>query len=568
MNSIIQQITDWLKGLLVSGIMNNLTNTFSSVNDQVGQIATEVGQTPSSFLPAVFNMVRNLSETVIMPIAGILLTFIACYELIQLIISYNNLASFETWFIWKWIFKTFVAVELITHTFDITMAVFDVSQSVVSRAGGIIQGSTAIDASTLATMQTTLEAMDLGPLLGIFLQSFVVQFLMYILAAIIFVIINGRMVEIYLMVSLAPIPFATFGNREQSMMGQNYVRSLFALGFQGFLIMVCVGIYAVLIQSVAFNADIIGSLWRVMGFTVLLAFTLFKTGAVGVSFNKIFAKLGSDYKKPDAITTMNKDEYREKAWPLPVSDLLYVGSATTKKLYSMGITTIGGLAQTDEKILIGRLGKMGSILWSFANGYDDSPVKIENTSAPVKSVGNSTTTPKDMETDEDVKIVLYILAESVAARLRENGFRCRTVEISLRDKDLYHFTKQVKLKNASNITKEIAEAGYRLYKESYRLPADEYEKQQLSPELFQKPLRSIGIRGSDLVTDYFWEQLDLFTDPGFREKQMKMDEAVDVIRRRFGVYSSQRGLMYRDRILSACDAKADHTVHPHGYFSG
>ena len=283
MNSIIQQITDWLKGLLVSGIMNNLTNTFSSVNDQVGQIATEVGQTPSSFLPAVFNMVRNLSETVIMPIAGILLTFIACYELIQLIISYNNLASFETWFIWKWIFKTFVAVELITHTFDITMAVFDVSQSVVSRAGGIIQGSTAIDASTLATMQTTLEAMDLGPLLGIFLQSFVVQFLMYILAAIIFVIINGRMVEIYLIVSHAPIPVSTFGKREQSMMGQNYVRSLFALGFQGFLIMVCVGIYAVLIQSVSFNADIIGSLWRVMGFTVLLAFTLFKTGAVAKS---------------------------------------------------------------------------------------------------------------------------------------------------------------------------------------------------------------------------------------------------------------------------------------------
>ena len=165
-----------------------------------------------------------------------------------------------------------------------------------------------------------------------------------------------------------------------------------------------------------------------------------------------------------------------------------------------------------------------------------------------------------------LKIVLYILAESVAARLRENGFRCRTVEISLRDKDLYHFSKQVKLKNASNITKEIAEAGYRLYKENYRLPVDEYEKQHFSPEHFQKPHRSIGIRGTDLVTDYFWEQLDLFTDPGFREKQMKMDEAVDVIRRRFGFYSIQRGLMYRDRILSACDAKADHTVHPHGYF--
>lgn len=162
------------------------------------------------------------------------------------------------------------------------------------------------------------------------------------------------------------------------------------------------------------------------------------TVSIGVSFNKIFAKLGSDYKKPDAITTMHKDEYREKAWPLPVSDLLYVGSATTKKLRSMGITTIGGLAKTEEKILTDRFGKMGSILWAFANGYDDSPVKVENTSAPVKSVGNSTTTPKDMETDEDVKIVLYILAESVAARLRENGFRCRTVEISLRDKELFH----------------------------------------------------------------------------------------------------------------------------------
>ena len=290
------------------------------------------------------------------------------------------------------------------------------------------------------------------------------------------------------------------------------------------------------------------------------------TVSVGVSFNKIFAKLGSDYKKPDAITTMNKDEYKEKAWPLPVSDLLYVGSATNKKLYSMGILTIGDLARTDETLLVRRLGKMGSILWAFANGYDDSPVKLENTSAPVKSVGNSTTTPKDMETDEDVKIVLYILAESVAARLRENGFRCRTVEISIRDKDLFHFSKQMKLKNASNITREIAEARYKLYKENYRLPADEMELKNSNPEYYQKPLRSIGIRGTDLVTDYFCEQLDMFMDPQFREKQMKMDEAVDIIRKRFGFYSIQRGLMYRDRILSACDAKSDHTVHPHGYF--
>ena len=290
------------------------------------------------------------------------------------------------------------------------------------------------------------------------------------------------------------------------------------------------------------------------------------TVSVGVSFNKIFAKLGSDYKKPDAITTMNKDEYRDKAWPLPVSDLLYVGSATNNKLRSIGIRTIGDLARTEETLLVRKLGKMGSILWSFANGYDESPVKLENTSAPIKSVGNSTTTPKDMETDEDVKIVLYILAESVAARLRENGFRCRTVEISIRDKDLFHFSKQVKLKNASNITGEIAEAGYKLYKKSYRLPADEQELKNSRPEFYQKPLRSIGIRGTDLVTDYFWEQLDLFMDPQAREKQMKMDAAVDNIRKRFGFYSIQRGLMYQDRILSACDAKSDHTVHPHGYF--
>lgn len=290
------------------------------------------------------------------------------------------------------------------------------------------------------------------------------------------------------------------------------------------------------------------------------------TVSVGVSFNKIFAKLGSDYKKPDAITTMYEDEFQRKAWCLPVSDLLYVGNATNKKLYSMGIRTIGDLAKSDETLLVRKLGKMGSILWAFANGYDESPVKLENTSAPVKSVGNSTTTLRDMETDEDVKIVLYILAESVAARLRENGFRCRTVEISVRDKELFHFSKQVKLQNASNITKEIAEAGYRLYKDNYRLPADDKELKSSRPEFFQKPLRSIGIRGTDLVTDYFWEQLDMFMDPQAREKQMKMDETVDIIRKRFGFYSVQRGLMYRDRILSACDAKSDHMVHPHGYF--
>ena len=283
MQSIIDSIVEWLKELLVTGIMGNLTNTFDSVNAQVGQIATEVGMTPSAFSPAIFNMIKNLSENVIMPIAGLLLTFIACYELIQLVISHNNLANFETWIFFKWVFKTFVAVTLITNTMNITMAVFDVAHHVVSQAGGIITGSTAIDASTLATMQTTLESMEVGELLGIFLMSFIVQFLVYILSALIFVIVYARMIEIYLMVSLAPLPFATFGNKEQSMIGQNYLRSLFALGFQGFLIMVCVGIYAVLIQSIAFSTDIIGSIWGVVGYTILLAFTLFKTGSVAKS---------------------------------------------------------------------------------------------------------------------------------------------------------------------------------------------------------------------------------------------------------------------------------------------
>ncbi len=283
MDSIIEAIEEWFRGLLVSGIMSNLNNTFNALNDQVGEIATEVGTTPANFSPAVFNMIRTLSENVIMPIAGILLTFIACYELIQLVIGHNNLANFETWIFWKWIFKTFVAVTLITNTMNITMAVFDVAQHVVSQAGGIISGSTAIDASTLAAMESTLETMEVPELLSIFLQSFIVQFLIYVLSALIFVIVYARMIEIYLMVSLAPIPFATFGNREQAQIGQNYLRSLFALGFQGFLIMVCVGIYAVLIQSVSFTTDIIGSLWGVMGYTVLFAFTLFKTGAVAKS---------------------------------------------------------------------------------------------------------------------------------------------------------------------------------------------------------------------------------------------------------------------------------------------
>lgn len=283
MQSILEQITDWLKSMIISGIMGNLSGMFDSVNQQVGQIAGDVGTTPANFSPAVFSMIRNLSESVILPIAGMVLTFIACYELIQMLIEHNNLANFETWTFFKWVFKTFLAVTLISNTFNITMAVFDAAQQVISRSGGLISGSTSVSDATLTAMQATLEGMDLGPLLGLYLQTFVVQVTMLALSAIIFVIVYGRMVEIYLMVSLAPIPFATFGNHEQSHTGQNYLRSLFALGFQGFLIMICVGIYAVLIQNLSFSDNIISSIWGVLGYTVLLAFTLFKTGSLAKS---------------------------------------------------------------------------------------------------------------------------------------------------------------------------------------------------------------------------------------------------------------------------------------------
>ena len=280
MNFIWDKLTEWIRELLIEGIMNNLTGLFDQVNTQISGIADNVGKTPQQWNGSIFSMIQGLSDHVVVPIAGAILAVIATLELIQMIIDKNNFHDFDTFLIFKWVFKTFVAVMLITNTFNITMAVFDVTQHVINASAGIISGNTAIDASALETMEETLMAMDLGPLLGLFLQSFIVQVTMSALAIIIFVIVYGRMIEIYLMVSLAPIPLSTFGNREQSNIGQNYLRSLFAIGFQGFLIMICVGIYAVLIQSIAFSDDIIGSIWGVMGYTVLLCFTLFKTGSL------------------------------------------------------------------------------------------------------------------------------------------------------------------------------------------------------------------------------------------------------------------------------------------------
>lgn len=283
MDSLLEKLTEYLKEILVSGIMDNLENTFTNLNEKVGDVTSQLAMSPTAFQPGIYSLIKTISENVIMPIAGMLLTFIACYELIQLIIAHNNLANFDTWIFFKWVFKTFVAVELISNTFNITMAVFDVAGYVVQRSGGLISGSTTISNSSMASILVRLEAMELGPLLTIFLQSFVVQFLFNIMSMLIFVIVYGRLIEIYLMVSMAPIPFATFGNKEESMIGQNYLRSLFALGFQGFLIMICIAIYAVLVKTIAFSDDIMGSLWNVLGYTILLGFTLFKTGSIARS---------------------------------------------------------------------------------------------------------------------------------------------------------------------------------------------------------------------------------------------------------------------------------------------
>lgn len=267
--------------LTTSPSLGNLSGMFDTVNTKVGEIAGEVGMTPSAWNGGVFNLIRSLSETVIIPIAGIILTFVMCYELIQLVIEKNNLHDVDTWIFFKWIFKTFVAVFLVTNTWNIVMAIFDVAQNVVSQSGGIISGSTSIDLSTaIPDMEAQLEAMDLGPLLGLWFQSMVVGLTMNILSICIFLVVYGRMIEIYLVTSVGPIPFATMSNREWSSVGQNYLKSLIALGFQAFLIMICVGIYAVLIQEISTADNISAAIWGCMGYTVLLCFTLFKTGSM------------------------------------------------------------------------------------------------------------------------------------------------------------------------------------------------------------------------------------------------------------------------------------------------
>ena len=284
MNFIWEKITEWLKGLLVGGIMSNLTGLFDSINGQVSEIAATVGATPQGWNGGVFSMVKNLSETVVVPIAGVILTFVMCVELIQMVVDRNSMHDFETFTLFKWAFKTFCSVLIVTNTWNIVMGVFEVAQTVVSRASGLIVADTSLDLGTVVTdMEARLMEMEVGPLFGLWFQSMLMGMVSWALTICIFVIVYGRMIEIYLVTSIAPIPMATMMNREWGQMGQNYLRSLFALGFQAVLIVVCVAIYAVLVRTISAEADVVKAIWTCMGYTVLLCFCLFKTSSLSRS---------------------------------------------------------------------------------------------------------------------------------------------------------------------------------------------------------------------------------------------------------------------------------------------
>ena len=284
MDFLWDAITEWLKEILVSGIMSNLSGMFDGVNDKVGEISTQVGMTPQAWNGSIFNMVQNLSENVIMPIAGVILAFVMTLELVQILMDKNNFHDVETVVFFKWVFKTACAILIVTNTWTIVMGIFDVAQGVVNQASGIIIGDTSIDlSSVMPDMEEQLMEMELGPLFGLWFQSLFVGSTMWALTICIFIITYGRMLEVYLVTSVAPIPMAAMLGREWGGMGQNYLKSLFALGFQAFLIMVCVAIYAVLVQNISVSDDISMAIWTCMGYTVLLCFTLFKTGSLAKS---------------------------------------------------------------------------------------------------------------------------------------------------------------------------------------------------------------------------------------------------------------------------------------------
>ena len=282
MDFLFGWLVDWIKEALIGGITNNYLGLFNELNARTNEIAAQVGQTPEGWNSGVFSMIQNLSDTVIIPIAGMILTAVLCYELIQMVISHNNMQHFETFVFFKWLFKTFCAVWILTHTFDIVMGVFELAQHVITGSAGVITGSVDI---TLAmdTLAAELEAMEWYALLGLYLESAILSLCMKAFSICIFLIVYGRMIEIYLTVSVAPIPLSTMANREWGQLGSNYLKSLFALAFQGFLIMVVIAIYAALLNATVYAGDIHSSIWTVVGYTVLLCFALFKSGNLSKS---------------------------------------------------------------------------------------------------------------------------------------------------------------------------------------------------------------------------------------------------------------------------------------------
>ena len=284
MDLIWEKFTEWLKELLVGGIMDNLTGLFDNVNAKVAEAAGHIGSTPQAWNAGIYSMIHSLSDNVILPIAGVILAFVMTLELIQLIADRNNLHDIDTWVFFRWVFKTAAAVLIVSNTWNIVMGIFDVGQSVVNSSAGVIIGNTSIDISSVITdMEAQLEALGTGELFGLWFQSLFVGLTMNALSICIMLVIYGRMIEVYLTTSVGPIPLATMTNRDWSHTGQNYLKSLFALAFQAFLIMVCVGIYSVLVQSIATDGNISGAIWACMGYTVLLCFALFKTGSLSKS---------------------------------------------------------------------------------------------------------------------------------------------------------------------------------------------------------------------------------------------------------------------------------------------
>ena len=283
-DAIFEAIEEWMRTLLTTMVTSNLQTMFTDVNEKTGEIATQVGQTPQGWNGSIFSMIQNLSSTVILPIAGMIITFVLCYELISMLTEKNNMHDIDTWMFFKYLIKAWIAVYLVSHTLDITLAVFDLGKRAVSSAAGTISGTAAIDVSSLLSlMEEKMADMELGELAALVIETFIISFGMKLLSVLITVILYVRMVEIYLYISVAPIPFATFSNREWGQIGSNYLRGLFALAFQGFFIMVCVGIYAVLAGTIHMADNIHSALFGVAAYTVILCFSLMRTGSLSKS---------------------------------------------------------------------------------------------------------------------------------------------------------------------------------------------------------------------------------------------------------------------------------------------